>query len=313
MGGIGIVNNPRSRRNRRRPEIARRLREIVDGEGEVVDASTPDELARAVERLRAAGVDVLGVNGGDGTGHYVLTAFAHAYGGAPLPRFLPLRGGSMNTVAHGHGIRGSPEGILKEVLYRLHAGRPLRTVARDLLRVEVDGEPVRHGFIFGTGAVVRFLEAYYRAGDPSPLTAAKLVLVGAGSALVGGEFARALTTRERLRVTTDGDEWPDLTYLAFLAGTSPDVGLGFRALARCDEQPGFFHAVGVTGSIARVALSIPRLRAGRPYRRRLALDAVSRALVLEGERIRYTIDGDLYGTEGRVRVSTGPALDVVLP
>jgi hypothetical protein len=57
MGGIGIVNNPGSRRNRRRPGIVRRLRERLAGDGEVLDASTPDELGRAVERFRAARVE----------------------------------------------------------------------------------------------------------------------------------------------------------------------------------------------------------------------------------------------------------------
>ena len=122
MGGIGIVSNPLSRRNRRHPELARRLREVLGDDGEVVEASTPEELERAVERLRAAGVDVLGLAGGDGTGQVVLTACARAAPGAPLPRLLLLRAGTMNTVAHGHGIRGRPEHILREVLARRRQG-----------------------------------------------------------------------------------------------------------------------------------------------------------------------------------------------
>ncbi|HYG68994.1 MAG TPA: diacylglycerol kinase family protein, partial [Anaeromyxobacteraceae bacterium] len=93
MGGIGIVNNPRSRRNLRHPETARRLRELLDGDGEVVDAADLDALERAVERFRAERIDVLGVNGGDGTGHVVLTAVARAWGAEPLPRLALLRGG----------------------------------------------------------------------------------------------------------------------------------------------------------------------------------------------------------------------------
>jgi diacylglycerol kinase family enzyme len=313
MGGIGIVNNPRSRRNRQRPGIARRLREQLDGEGEVVDASTPEELERAVERFRAARVDTVGVNGGDGTGHYVLTAFARAWREEPLPPILLLRGGAMNTVAHGHGIHGGPERILRHVLARRRQGFPPRTVSRDLLRVCADGGEPRYGFIFGTGAIVAFLEAYYATGHPSPATAALLLARGIGSALVGGRFAESLKRREPLRVASDGDEWPDGRYLTLAAATTPDIGFGFRAFQRCGEQPGFFHAVGVTGSVTQLALAIPRLRRGAPWRRRLAQDEVARELVVEGERPRFTIDGDLYRAERSVRIETGPPVELVVP
>ncbi len=313
MGGIGIVNNPASRRNRRRPGTARRLRERLAHDGEVLDASTPDELARAVERFRAARIDLLGVNGGDGTTSCVLTAFARAYGREPLPRLLLLRGGAMNTVAHGNGVRGGPEGILREVLIRTRQGMPLRTRERDLLRVAADGGEPRFGFIFGTGIVVSFLEAYYRTGRPSPATAAALVARAAASATVNGAFARALLRREPLRVTSDGDEWPDGSYLALAAGSTPDIGFGFRPFARCDEQPGFFHAVGVVGSLGQLALAAPRIWRGAPWRRRVAQDELARRLVVQGHRPRFTVDGDLYGSERSVTIETGPGVEIVVP
>jgi diacylglycerol kinase family enzyme len=313
MGGIGIVNNPRSRRNLRHPRIAGRLRSLLGDDGDLLDASTPEELCRALERFRAADIDVLGVNGGDGTAHVVLTAFARAYGGAPLPKLLLLRGGAMNTVAHGHHIRGRPERILREVLIRRRHGYPLRTVERDLLRVTADAEDPRYGFIFGTGAVVSFLEAYYGTGHASPTTAAVLVARAVASALTGGQFAASLTRRDRLRVSTDGDEWADGSYLALVAGTTPDIGFGFKAFARCSEQPGFFHAVGITANLFPLALSIPRILRGAPWRRRLAQDEVARELVAEGEAIRYTLDGDLYSAERSVRVETGPGVSIVIP
>jgi diacylglycerol kinase (ATP) len=314
MAGIGIVSNPRSRRNRRSPEIGGRLRALVDGEGEVVDASTHAELARAVERFKDRGIDLLGVNGGDGTGHVVLSAFAEAYGATPLPALALLRGGAMNTVADAHKVRGSPEAILKTILERRRTGAVLRTVERDLLSVQAAGMPPRLGFLFGTGAVVAFLEAYYRTGYASPATAALLLVRAVGSALVAGHFAAQLTARETLRVTADGEEWPDESYLAVLAGAVPELGFGFTPFSRCDEQPGFFHAVGVTGSTLQVASHLPRIWLGRPWKRQLALDAVTRDLVLDGPAgVRFTIDGDLYETAGAVRVRTGPPVRLVVP
>lgn len=313
MGGIGIVNNPRSRRNRRRPRIARRLREALGDDGQVLDASTPEELGRALEAFRASRVDLLGVNGGDGTLHFVLTAALRVFGGEPLPRLLLLPGGALNTVARGNGVRGGPERVLRRALAHRRRGLPLRTVERDLLRVRADGGEPTFGFLFGTGSIVSFLEAYYANGNPRPATAALLVARGLASALVNGRLAAALTRRERLRVTTDGDEWPDGSYLTVAAGTTPDIGLGFLAFHRCAEQPGFFHAVGVTGSLPQLALAAPRLRRGAPWRRRLAQDEVARALVVEGDRPRFTVDGDLYEAERTVSVETGPGIEIVVP
>jgi diacylglycerol kinase family enzyme len=313
MGGIGIVNNPNSRRNRRHPGVARRLRALLREDGELLDASTPEELARALETFRSARADVLGVNGGDGTGHYVLTALARAWGGEPLPPIVLLRGGAMNTVADGNGVHGGPERILRAVLARRRRGEPLHTVERDLLRVRADGGEPRYGFIFGTGSVVTFLEAYYATGHPSPTTAALLVARAMASALVNGRFAASLARRERLRVETDGDEWPAGSFLALAAATTPDIGFGFRAFHRCDEQPGFFHAVGVTGSLPALALSVPRIRRGRPWRRRVAQDEVARTLAVEGDRPRFTVDGDLYAAERTILVETGPGVEIVVP
>jgi hypothetical protein len=219
----------------------------------------------------------------------------------------------MNTVAHGNGIHGGPERILREVLAQRRQGFPVRTVSRDLLRVCADGGEPRYGFIFGTGAIVAFLEAYYATGRPCAATAALLLARGIASGVVGGGFAETLTRREPLRVTSDGDEWLDGRYLALGAASTPDIGLGFLAFNRCGEQPGFFHAVGITGSVAQLALAMPRLRRGAPWRRRLAQDEVARELVVEGDRPRFTIDGDLYAAERTVRVETGPPVEIVVP
>jgi diacylglycerol kinase family enzyme len=313
MAGIGIVNNPRSRRNQRRPSTARRLRSLLDGDGEVKDASTLEELDAAVAQFKDAGIDLLGVNGGDGTGHLVLTAFAEAYGDRPLPRLALLRGGTMNTVAHSHDLRGSPESILRHILARRRNGGDVRVVERDLLRVQGEGVPTRYGFIFGTGMVVTFLEAYYGTGRPTPATAAVLLGRTIGSAVVGGKFATRLVRRDPARVTADGEDWPDQSYLSILAASVPQIGFGFAPCARCDEQPGFFHAVGVTASPLQLVADIPAIYLGRPWRRSLAMDAVARELTIDtGGPVSYTIDGDLYESQGPVRITTGPAIEIVV-
>jgi len=311
MGGIGIVTNPRAAGLRRDPADGRRLARLLGDAGVALEADTPEGLARAVETLVAARIDTLGVDGGDGTIHLVLTALAAAWGPAPLPRLLVLRGGTMNVLAANHGLSGDPAGLLAAFLARRRAGVPEVVAQRDLLRVEAEGRPPLLGFLFATGGAVTFLARFYASGRPAPGRAWLLLARAAASAMVGGGLARALTRREPLRIEADGDEWPDGSYLTLLAGTVPVLGLGFRALGRSDEQPGFFHAVGVHGSLAQVLRLLPRVHRGAPWRRRAALDAVARVLMVEGDAVRFMVDGDLYPGSSRIRLSTGPPLEVI--
>jgi diacylglycerol kinase family enzyme len=311
MAGIGIVTNPRAWRNLVRPETAGHLKTLLGNDGELAEARTPEELAAVAKRFRESSPDLVAVNGGDGTAHRVADALAKAFGKKPLPPLALLPGGAMNTLASAHGIHGSPEGVLAWLVGLRRASRPFRTVERDLLRIEADGGPARHGFLLGTGCVVSFLEAY-AAGPPSRWRALALLLRSAASCLVRGAFARTLA-REKMRVLADGEEWAAPEYLALLAGTIPEVGLGFRPLARCAEQPGFFQVVGITASAPRLALSLPAIRLGRPWHRRVAVDAVVHELAIEPEGpLRFTVDGELHRAERSLRVGVGPPVRVVV-
>jgi len=305
------VNNPVALCNRKAPALADRLRTLLGEEGEVADAVTAEELARAAERFRARGIEVLAVNGGDGTGQRVLTAFAEVYRDAPLPPVALLRGAAVNAVAGAFALRGSPESLLKALLQGRRAGT-LRVVERDLLLVEADGAPPHLGFWFGTGLAVAFLDAYHRLGRPGRAAAAWLLARAAVSALAGGALASQLAERHEVRVTADGDEWPDEPYLCILAGSIPRIGFGFRPFSRCEEQPGFFHAVGVNGSSLRLAAHLPHIWLGRPWKRSLAVDAVTRDLVVDGPA-RFAVDGELHVARQGMRVRTGPAVRLLVP
>jgi len=313
MGRIGIVNNPRARRNLRRPGTREELRRLLGSQGHLLDVATDACTREALAAFRREGVTLLAVNGGDGTLSRLATALVEGWGPPPWPRLVPLPGGSMNNVARAHGYRGPPERCLARLLRRLETQEPLLAVERDLLLVESQGEPRRLGFLFATGAAVRFLDLWNARERPGPLWAAALLAAALASALVGGRLARNVTRREPLRILSDGEEWPAREWLSVLAGSVPGLGLGSRPFSRCDEQPGFFHAVGVTASPRRLVLELPALWRGRPGRRQGSLDVVTRHLVLEPrEPLRFTLDGDLYRAERPLSVRSGPVVEVVV-
>src|SRR5580704_4739827 len=195
MSGIGVVFNPRSRRNLGDPSAARRLADALGDHGVVREAHSRDELHRIAEDFKALSIDVLGISGGDGTNHVTITGFLNVYGAHSLPQVALLRGGTMNTVANSVGVRrGGPEGLLAR-LVRAYARRsilPLAGVERRVMRMKPEGGRPHYGFLFGTGVVHGFLAEYYRSGAVTPWVAATTLARGIGSAVVGGETIRRM-------------------------------------------------------------------------------------------------------------------------
>src|SRR5260370_32087043 len=85
MSGIGVVLNPRSRRNLHDPSAASRLARRLGDHGVVREARSIDELYRIAHDFRRVDIDVLANSGGDGTNHVTLTGFLDVYGGATHP------------------------------------------------------------------------------------------------------------------------------------------------------------------------------------------------------------------------------------
>ncbi|MEO0603881.1 MAG: diacylglycerol kinase family protein [Myxococcota bacterium] len=316
MAGIGVVTNPRSRKNRRNPVMAETLAYVL-GERDHFSAPTSLEaLAETARRFRDHEIDVLCVNGGDGTIHQVMTAMVRAYAGSPLPEIAILRGGTMNIVAESMGNRIRPEEMLEQVVSSYHGSTPLPETQLRLLEVDLDdGNPPLYGFISGNGIIPRFLERYYDRPDPSPVDAAWLLFRAALSAVVGGNLARTLTEPTAGTIQLDGTPWPHEEWIAVAIGSVEQIGLGFPVFHRVSAHPDHFQVVGVGSSVATLALGLPRLYRGRGIGGENNFTDVAQEVVLQGPPNEpMTIDGDLYHTpSGRIRYTVGPQITVRLP
>jgi diacylglycerol kinase family enzyme len=320
--GIGVVFNPKSRRNLRDPRAASRLARTLGDNGVVRQARSIDELYRIAEDFRREDIDVLAISGGDGTNHVTLTGFLDVYGGATMPQVALLRGGTMNTVANSVGVcKGRPEGLLGRLLrdYAQRANEPLENVERHVMRMAPrdarPGEHTYYGFLFGTGVVHGFLAEYYRDGEPTPLVAAKTLARGIGSAFIRGETIRRMARPFRGSVLLDdGTRWEERNYLAVAAGTIAHIGLNFKPFRRFDEQPGRFHMLGIHASPVAFVKELPRIHRAEPMRPGKAVEALSTWAVVRSADgvLRYMIDGDLHETRGELEVSVGPQVRLVV-
>ena len=309
MPGIGVITNPRSRINQRDPQKMRQLGYLLGSRGSAEATRSLDDLYRAAEEFKAADIDILGINGGDGTIHVTLTAFLQVYGDAPFPKVAILPGGTLNTIAAGIGIRGRPQEMLYEVVDRYHQGEDIRTVEYHVLKV---GD--RYGFLFGNGIIANFLDAYYATGRPSPLMGAKVLLKGIASGIFGGSFKKQLFKRFVGRVTVDGETWARPDFATITGGTVPQIGLGFAPFYRFNERPGHFALLGIHTRPLGLILDLPRIWRSRPMRRDKCISVVAERARLESEEpFNYTIDGDLYRGATDLTLETGPRLRLLVP
>ena len=309
MSGIGVVTNPLSRRNRRNPRLMDRLAYILGDKGDLAqprDWAGMEDVARSFLDRQ---IDVLCINGGDGTGHVVLSAMARVYGDHPLPMVALLRGGTMNTVAHALGIRGSPSTLLDRVVNRYQAGTPFRCVERNLLCV--DGK--HYGFLFGNGVAATWLQVYYEGEEPSPTKGVKVFARTILAMLFGGPLARRLVDLVKAQVTLDGHVMPVTRFLTVAAGTSDDLGFGFRPFWAAPSNPDHFHALGFACSPLALAMELPRMRLARPLRNPDIYSRVGHLMRIEANRpIHYMVDGDFHQGGQVLEVTVGPRLRMVV-
>lgn len=268
----------------------------------------------------AAPADVLAINGGDGTVHVVLTALLRrAPDALPIVQVLP--GGTMNTVARSYGVSGRLLGVFghgPEVwlgrLLTYERAESVPVVRRSLLRVTDGTAPAQYGFLFGNGVITNFLEAYYEGGNATPARALRILATGVASALVGGATIRRLVRPVRVAVTADGADWPYAAYLCVAAGTTEDVGFGFRPFFEATRRPGTLHALGLACTALQFVAQLPRIRAALPITAPNVVQVPARALSLraEGPQV-YMIDGDFHEAGPELRVDVGPELRFGVP
>ena len=310
MTAIGVISNGRSRKNKKHPERVNELKYILGNNGVVRETKTIEELYKAAAEFKELDIEILCINGGDGTNHVTLTAFIEVYGDKPLPKIAILRAGTMNTVATSLKIYGKSSDILLNIIKKYNSGEPFLITKRNLLKINND----KYGFIFGNGAIYNFLKIYYRDEDRSSVTAAMLL---AKTVLKGSVNKKdPLFKKIIVEVEEEGDViWRYHNFLTIGAMTVREIGLGFVAAPRALENPKKFHLFAVKTGAMGIIRSLPRMF----FLRKGLLKNVIEDKVLDKVTIRslkeplpYTIDGDMHSPVQSLTIELGPRLDLII-
>jgi diacylglycerol kinase (ATP) len=316
---IGLIVSPASGKNRNTESP---LAPFLAFRTEVSGAPTTLPALKAlITQFRDAGVGTIAVAGGDGSLHLAITAAVEVYGAgerdedvaSKLPRFALLRGGTMNTVAN--ALR-SPSGSQTELLARLCSGS--YSGADEMTRRRTLHVGDEYGFLFGTGAISGFLEEYYRKRVPSPLHAAKTLVRGALSALVGGATAARITEPFEGTLML-GDTFAEAfeplaqqRFVAIAAGTVDQIGLGFQPFFRASLDA--FHLLAIHTSAAGLALELPTIRLGKSMQSSRCTQHVGSfaRLTANAGSFVYMLDGDLRTAGAALEVGLGPTVEFVV-
>jgi diacylglycerol kinase (ATP) len=307
MPGIGIIHNPFARGNLNRPGVAEKLRRILGDEGIVVETRNIAELPQIAEKFLQDGIEIIAVNGGDGTLHLTLSAFIKVYGDRPLPRLISLRGGTMNTMSTSLKLRGKTLEICRLAVEHYQRGEPFELMDQPLVRIAD-----KYGFMSGGGLATNFLEAYYSGTNTGPIEGVKVVGKCVVSALTGTDYAKKLFALAQADIVVDGETVPFREFTAILGCSIVEIGLGFKPTPRAYDRPGHFHFIATRISPLGVISRLHLLHQGKDIIHPDFFSRVARQAEIRPKgKFRYTIDGELYDTEEPLTICAGPVVKVV--
>lgn len=156
---LGIIVNPRSRALREGRFGLHAPSAALD----LAAPASPEELAAVLSGFAARGVDLLVVQGGDGTLREVLTALPAAFGEHP-PEIAVLATGKTNLAARSLGSAGSGQDALARLREAAERGSLRRRTlpVMEVTRLGQDASGPLRGLFLGAGA---FTEAKRLADD----------------------------------------------------------------------------------------------------------------------------------------------------
>lgn len=303
MTRAGLIWNQHSHRNRGSGGPAPLPEDVID-----IVPEEPSHLMAGLKRFAEAGLELVVIDGGDGTVREVLTRLPEAYGGR-LPKLAVLPNGKTNALAL--DIESPIGTTLEDILAAAAAGRP--TKRRQCLEIVRAGEttPERRGFLFGVGAFVRATKLAQKNHGKGFIDNAAVGVTLAGGVLrtiLGGAGERWRRGDPAVLSYTG----PEATRrFLVMASTFKRFPMGFKPYGEPREG---LKVLTVDAPPRRLLSALPRIIKGdetswladHGYRRD---DLTSFDISWDGD---FVLDGEPY-KGGDLTIRRGPSLEFVVP
>jgi hypothetical protein len=293
---IGVLINPASGGNKNGLPGIRRTIAQYPGVPHC-DVRKPPEVLAALEQFARRDVNLVVVNGGDGTVQAVLTALFHHRPFEILPLLAVLQSGTTSMTARDVGFTGPAVRALERIFSWAHtgAGAP-RIIKRPVLQVRAPGHGPCYGMFFGTAGVYQGIQYFHRninarglKGELGPgLTIARF--------LWSASFRRSdFISPHPITVALDDSPPRQLDCLLLLVSTLERLFLGLYPY--WGDEKGALHYTALRARPRHLMQTLPfilrgrRSRHARPENGYFSHNATEITLNLD---CGFTIDGQLY-------------------
>jgi diacylglycerol kinase family enzyme len=303
-----VVINPRAAKFAKNPGLLADMKRAAE-ECQVHTTESLEALEDVCRDIARQEPSLVVFCGGDGSAMAGVTHLHTAYGDRPLPTVCLAPGGNSCTVARNWGrLVRDPRQHLQQVLALARAGK-LPSATRPTLRVR-DDSSTRIGFIFGTGLVASFFEAFYEKGGGGYPEASRMIAKIFLGSFVGGKLARRVLSPMPCELRVEGRAHPHPAFTLIVAAVVRNLGLQLIVPHRAGEDPSRPHLVASSLDIVDCGLQYPRVLRGRPLIHPQTVDQLVACFEVGfGATGHYVLDGDLIATRN-VRVEAGPQVRI---
>jgi hypothetical protein len=221
---IGILNNLRAGRSNAQ---VRRILHFLSDYPEVahVETDCAEAVPEALSVLERQDVELLVVNGGDGTLQHAFTEIlGNREFGDRVPLIAPLRGGRTNMTALDLGTHRDPIRSLSNLIEASRLGSlEERVTSRQVLRVEYGpGRQLLYGMFFGVGMIYRAIDLVHRVfpqGRARGVMGSTLVTAGLIGRVAMLRDSSGILMPDKVQVLLDGELMRDGAYTLMIAST----------------------------------------------------------------------------------------------
>jgi hypothetical protein len=262
---VALLNNLRAGRSKH--QVARILNLLSDHRDVLhVETGNTGAMPEAIAELARNRVDLLIVNGGDGTLQHALTEILDQQPFERLPLIAPVRGGGTNITALDFGARRDPVRGVAELLAAVKQGTLAeRLVKRPVLRIKSrTRRDVQYGMFFGAGTIRRAIALNHQLfpnGRNHSVFGPGLVTAGLAlrAAFDGKDGVLA---PDKAQIHLDGEVVPGGEFMVMIGSSLQRLFLRMNPF--WGSESGGVRFTGIAHNAARKAISFPGILAGHP-------------------------------------------------
>lgn len=300
---LGVLTNPSARHNYRFPFAHRDITHHLVSKADAVITAKKEETTDAIRHLLFdREINVLAINGGDGTIHSAINAIYWLCDRVSFPVLLLLNGGTYNMASRAMGTKGDPVNTVSRFIerYKNKDIKSVRTRRVGVLSIEPKGSNRVFGLVFGSQVVANALDLCDKLGS-GYVGLGLLLFKGVWGYLLNTDFFRQNLWRlipDRTCVVIDGERI-DGVIGAVASTIDLKIARGLIWSLTIDSSQEGFHAKVVRAKTPHeIVRLLPYLLWEIPHPMIITRPKAG-SLSVFGD---YTVDGELFKHNDEIEV-----------